>query len=427
MKLENFIALRYIRESNKNKDISISSIVAISVIAIAIIFFISAVSIMNGYIYGIMKIAFEIKTFHIDYPVYSSYNDSKYILDQVQKNKDVAYADLYKEAKVLLNANSKTSGLIFFRSVPEDIFEKDKGFRECIKILEGTNSLGKNEILLSKKISEKLRIKLGSDVYITAMIANDNPKIILRRLKVTGIFTTGYVELDEQLAYISNKTGLNVFDSNVAYNIFIKLKDYTKARKVAMDLDLNGYSGMTTWEEANYNELTALNFEKNVIAFIVILVVFVAALNILTTINMTVHEKKQDIGILKAVGYSPKQINIIFMLNGIYLGFIGVVIGISLGILIMHWLNEILQAFAIAVNSIQNIIYKILSLLIKIDAPAKFEIFSKDFYLDKIYTRISFTEIMIVSSLTLLYSSISSIIPAIKAGKVKPIEVIKNG
>lgn len=427
MKIENFIALRYIKESKKNKNISTASIIVIAVIAVAIIFFISSVSIMNGYIYGIMKIAFEVKTFHVDYPIFYSYEDSKYILDELLESDEIAYADIYREIKCLLSAKGKSTGQIYFRSVPEDVFEKDHGLDQCIKLLKGKKSLKLNEIFISKKTAEKLGLKVGDSLYLTAMITSKDSKLTLKRLKVSGIFTTGYVELDEQLSYISNSTGDKIFGQDVRYNIFIKLKDYKKANEFAISHSLYGFNGMLTWEETNYNELTALKFQKNVIAFIVILVVFVAALNILTTIYITVFEKNQDIGILKAIGYSPRQINIVFILNGIYLGFIGVVIGISTGILIMRWLNEILQLFTHIINFFRTIIYKIVSVFIELDPPVNFEIFSKDFYLDKIYTDISFFEIILIASLALVFSILAALIPAIKAGNIKPIEVIKNG
>lgn len=427
MKIENFIAFRYLKESRKNKDISSSSIIVILVISAAIIFHISAVSIMNGYIIGIMKIAYEVKSFHIDYPAYYSYEDSKNILEFVKENKEVYYANLYRETKALLSANGKNTGIVYFRSVPKDIFEKDKGLNSSINILGGKKSLEKNEIMISQKTAQKLKLETGDTLYLTAMLSMDSPEVTLKRFKVSGIFTTGYVELDEQIAYISNTTAKKVFDKKIGFSIFIKLKDPKKATLIAGEYKSSGFGGMLSWEETNYNELTALKFERNIISFIVILVIFVAALNILSTIYITVFEKTRDIGILKANGISPRKMISIFLLNGIYLGFIGTVSGITLGLLIMKWLNELMQYFAEVINVFNKIIYNLSSLFIKSEEPQLIEIFSKDFYLDKIYTEISFAEIMIIASLTLLFSTIASIIPALRAGKIKPIEVIKNG
>ena len=183
---------------------------------------------------------------------------------------------------------------------------------------------------------------------------------------------------------------------------------------------------MINWFDANHNEITALNFEKNVIGFIVILVIFVAVLNILTTLYIVAFEKKKDIGILKTVGYSPKKVIVIFLLNGLYLAFIGIIIGIVIGLFVMINLNEILIYFSYIINIFQGIIYRIISLFISIDAPSNFEIFSKDFYLDKIYTEISAIEILVISITTLFFAILASVIPALNAGSLKPVEVLKN-
>lgn len=426
MKLENYIALRFIKARKKNKEISSFSIVVISVIAVSIVFFISAVSIMNGYIYGVMKIAYEVKSFNIDYPINGSYSNTMNELLRIRKDKEVQYADLYREAKVLLSANGKNTGILYFRSIPEEIFKNDNGFERCIKLNAGNKSLGKNEILISEKSAEKLKVKAGDILFVTGMLKKNDPQITLYRLKVAGLFSTGYQELDEQLAFVGSETGDRIFKNDVDYNIFIKLDNFKKSKEFVLKYMVAGYFGMISWQDANRNEITALNFEKNVIGFIVVLVIFVAVLNILTNLYITTFEKKKDIGILKTVGYSPKKVIIIFLLNGLYLSFVGIIVGIIVGLLVMINLNEILIFFSTIVNISQNMVFGVIRLFIFIDTPPKFEIFSKDFYLDKIYTEISFVEILLISIITLIFSIIASIIPALNAGQLKPVEVLKN-
>ena len=427
MKMENFISLRFIKEIRKNKNISGSSLIVVIVIAAGIIFYISAVSIMNGYIYGIMKISFEIKSFHIDLSGSYNHDSSQKMADSFLKDKRVLFASVYRESKVLLSANGKNTGVLYFREMDENIFKNDIGLNKSVKLLEGKKDLSLNNILISSKTAKKLKLKLDDHLFVFLFSSNIESKISVKRLKVTGIFTTGFTELDEQLSYIGKSTGDSIFKENLKYNILVKLHNYKDVRKVANDFRHFGIYGLYTWEENNYNDLTALYFEKNIIAFIVILVLFVAILNILTTIYITVLEKNQDIGILKAIGYSPPNITLIFLLYGIYLGVIGIVFGVIFGILVMQHLNEIIKFAVYFINLFNDIIYKILSLFIYQDNPAYIEIFSKDFYLDKIYTDISFAEIIFIASVVMILSIIASIIPALKAGKIKPNEVIRNG
>jgi lipoprotein-releasing system permease protein len=426
MRLENSIALRFIVESRKNKNISTPALIVIIVITVGIVFFISAVSIMNGYIYGMMKLAFEVKSFHVDYPVGYSSDSAETELSKILKDDRVLCAGIYRETKTLLSANGKNTGLLFFRSVPENIFGYDRGFDEVIRLTDGKKSLSPGEIMISDKTAKKIRVKAGDYVFLTMIRDESEGRIILRRLQVSGIFTTGFMELDETLGYVGDRTGEKLFGSDLRYNIFIKLKDYKKSAEFAMSYDEGGLSGMTTWQESNYNDLTALKFEKNIIAFIVILVVFVAILNLLTTIYITILEKKPDIGILKAVGYSPDRIILVFLLYGIYISLIGILTGVALGLLVMNYLNEIISFAGFAINSFNSLVYGIQSLFMVTEMPAKIELFSKDFYLDRIYAEISFPEVLLISFLTLFFSVIASLVPSFKAGVIKPDEVMKN-
>ncbi len=429
MKIENFIVIRYLKNFKKSKEISDSTIVVVIAIAIAVIFFISSVSIMNGYIQGRMKIQFEAVSFHVLYSDISTKENALYILENVNMDKEVKYSGIFRESKVLLSANQINTGLAYFRSIEDVSLEEDQGLNEVIKLVEGRKSISDNEILISKKTKDKLHVKVGDAIFITSIVQDleNNSKVVFKRLKVSGIFTTGFIELDEQLAFVNSKIGDEIFKDSVKYNVFVKLKDYKKTEEFLYKNKFTSLCYPYSWIEYNYNEFTALKFEKGVIALIVMLVVFVAALNILTVINITILEKKNDISILKAIGCSPANIIVIFLLNGIYLGFTGLIFGVVFGLTIMKHLNEIMIAFSELLNFILWLANKTISIFINIPDPDRIEIFSKDFYLDKIYTDIYFYEIVLISFLTLIFSIISSILPAIRSGKIKPNEVLKNG
>lgn len=427
MKIENFIAIRYLKNLRKSKEISDSAIVVIIAIAISVIFFICSVSIMNGYIQGRMKIQFEAVSFHLLYTNIANFENANYILETIKTQSDVKYTGIFRESKVLLSANGINTGLFYFRSVNENIFNEDLGLNEIIRLVDGKKTIFDNEILISKKTKEKLRAKVGDYIYITSIKEDIEAKLSFKRVRISGIFTTGFLELDEQLAFINIKTGNDLFKDTLKYNVFVKLHNYKKVDDFFIRNRFSSLSYPYTWVDYNYNEFTALKFEKGVIALIVILVVFVAVLNILTVINITILEKKSDISILKSIGYSPSNIIVIFLLNGIYLGFAGLIIGVIFGLVIMRHLNEIMIFFSNIINFILELSNKLISFFVDIPAIEKIEIFSKDFYLDKIYTDIYFLEIVIICFLTLIFSIISSVVPAFKAGMIKPNEVIKNG
>lgn len=426
MKLENFIAAKYVRYSGTNKEISSSFKAVFFSIVAAVVFYIASASVMNGYIYGIMKLSFEVKSFHCVQRGFETESEAESYRIMYNQDQRVKYSGIFRETSVLLSSKGKNTVTGMFRILPENIFKGDLGFSECITLKDGTKSLLRNEIMISDKTAEKLFVKSGDTIFFTAMSNGDTGQLIIRKFKISGIFTTGLIELDEQLAFIGTTTGNNLFGNSIPYNIMLKLSDYRMASDFTRDYIIKGVNGLNGWDYENYSELTALKFQKNIIAFIVILAVLVAVLNILSTIYITIHEKSSDIGILKSIGYSPENISLIFIINGVYLAIPGIVAGIIFGLFVSYNLNAILNGIAAFINAFFFIVWKITSFFFYSPQPENIVFFSKEFYLDKIYTYISFGELLFITFVIIAFSIAVSSIPAMKAGKIKPDEVLKD-
>jgi lipoprotein-releasing system permease protein len=255
---------------------------------------------------------------------------------------------------------------------------------------------------------------------------NDNTTSVrIRKFTVSGIFSCGLSELDEQLAFIGRETGRRMFNE-LPYNLMLKLHHYNNAANFCAKYQAAGYMALTHWEEENYNELSALRFQRNIIAMIVILVLFVAVLNLLSTIHITVFEKKKEIGILRSTGFVPAQITSLFLYLGLYLAVLGIVPGVTLGVLLSYNLNAVIGGAGKILSAVNMMIYHVGSLFFESPKPVAIEFFSSDFYLDKLYTSISINEILFITGLTLIFSVLAALLPALKAGYIKPNEVLKN-
>jgi lipoprotein-releasing system permease protein len=445
MRLENFIARRYIRYSGENREISSAAITVITSIAVGIIFYICAVSIMNGYIHGVMQLSFEVKSFHVQYdgsrqenvPITGSiekrrealkgkgYTEMEQMRLHFAEDKDVKYSALYRETNAVLQYSGKSTAVAFLREFPEDIFTADSGFDKKIKLSDGNKSLNFGEIMISGKTAQKLKIGVGDKLFVSFMEDDDTTSVRIRRLTVSGVFSCGLSELDEQLAFIGRETGRRMF-AQLPYNMMLKLHDYQKAANLCEKYQSQGYMALTNWEEENYNELSALRFQRNIIAMIVILVLFVAVLNLLSTIHITVFEKKKEIGILRSTGFVPAQITSLFLYLGLYLAVLGIVPGVTLGVLLSYNLNAVIGGAGKILSAVNMMIYHVGNLFFESPKPVAIEFFSSDFYLDKLYTSISINEILFITGLTLIFSVLAALLPALKAGYIKPNEVLKN-
>ena len=429
MELENFLTTHFIKKFNYNKNISSASIIVISVISVGIIFFIVSMSIMNGYIYRLLEISLEVKGYHILSFFYRGEERARRDEAYISNDRRVKISGVYREGRVLASANGKTTGLAFCRAYDEDMFYKDVNFNKIVRLLKGERDLRGNSIMISEKTAQKLRVNVGDNIFLTSLSESsesNNKDIRLRIFKISGIFTTGFVDFDEYFGLIGMSASKNLFFDETTYTLFLKLNDYREAKEFVNEYSLKGLPNLYNWEYYNYNDIVALHFEKNIIAFIVLLVVFVATLNILTTTYINGEEKKSAIGILKAIGISNQSIVIVFLLNGLYLSIIGIVIGVLLGLLISNSINVIINFLNNLLNNYNIFISKLISIFTnKIDIQT-FEIMSKDAYFEKIYTELSIYELIFISFVTLLFSIIASIIPAIKVGKMRPNEIINN-
>lgn len=445
MRLENLIARRYIRYSGENREISSSAATVIISIAVGIIFYICAVSVMNGYIYGVMQLSCEVKSFHVRYdgsrvenvPLTGSiekrreavkgkgYTQTEEIRIRLAADRDVKYSALYRETNVVLQYSGKSAAVAFLREIPEDIFLNDDGFDKIIKLCDGNKTLAFGEIMISSKTAQKLKIGVGDTVFVSFMENDNTASVRIRKLTVSGIFSCGLSELDEQLAFIGRETGCRMF-TELPYDIMLKLYHYDNAKKFCALYRTKGYMALTNWEEENYNELSALRFQRNIIAMIVILVLFVAVLNILSTINITVFEKKREIGILRSMGFVPAQITSLFLFFGLYLAALGIIPGVTVGLLLSGNLNHIIIGTGKILSAVNSIVYHVGNLFFNSPKPMAIEFFSSDFYLDKMYTSISVNEILFITGLTFIFSVSAALIPALKAGYIKPNEVLKN-
>ncbi len=421
MRFENYLALKFVVNPRKNRDLKSSSVLVVLSISLAVIFYLSAVGIMNGYIDGVMKLAHEIRTFHIQsgYPV--SYDTAVRSVSVLSKGDGVRYAGFYRETNGVLSNAKNSTGLSMLRFVENDIFSKDAGLSRVIRLLSGTKDLTAGSILISERTARKLKLSVNGELMLISAGKSGSDKFEVNGYRVCGIFTTGFAELDEQIAYIGDVPG-----TDGDYTVYVKLDDYYKTRNF-----INKYEQLVPvilrgWEELNYNEYTALKFQRNIIVLIVMLVLIAALLNILNAVLITVHEKKIDVGVLKSCGVTPFRIGMVFLLKGVYLGLIGIIIGIGAGLLVMYNLEIVLKILSGVINVFVFVINMIAALFIDGADMDYIEFFSSDFYLDKLYTGISIKDILFLSIFTFMFSIAASVVPAVKGALIKPCEVLKN-
>ena len=250
----------------------------------------------------------------------------------------------------------------------------------------------------------------GDQVTLIAPSGQVTPAGVVPRLKqmtVVGTFSSGHYEYDSALAMLNIEDAARIFRLERPTGIRLKLRDLHQARQVADQLAgaLSGHLLILDWTRQNRTWFAAVQLEKRMMFIILTLIVAVAAFNLVSTLVMTVQDKRADIAILRTLGASPASIMKTFIVQGALVGVIGTLAGLALGLLI---------AFNI------DVIVPFLEKLFR----ASF--LPKDIYLiSKMPSDPQAADIVPIAVISLLLAFVATIYPSWRASRVNPAEALR--
>jgi lipoprotein-releasing system permease protein len=208
---------------------------------------------------------------------------------------------------------------------------------------------GEFGIVLGGELARSLFVRTGDQVTLVAPGGQVTPAGVVPRLKqftVVGTFDSGHYEYDSALAMIHEQDAARVFRLEGPSGVRLKLKDLNQAREVADQLaaTLPGSFLIRDWTRQNKTWFAAVQVEKRMMFIILTLIVAVAAFNLVSTLVMTVTDKRADIAILRTLGASPQSIMGIFVVQGAMVGVMGTLGGLLLGLGIAYNIDVIVPA-----------------------------------------------------------------------------------
>ncbi len=215
---------------------------------------------------------------------------------------------------------------------------------------------GQFGIVLGLDLARNLGVIEGDSVTLIAPSGQVTPAGVVPRLKqmtVVGTFNSGHYEYDAGLALLHQDDAARIFRLEGPTGIRLKLKDLHQAREVAQQLvgTLSGDLFVRDWTRQNRTWFAAVQLEKRMMFIILTLIVAVAAFNLVSTLVMTVTDKRADIAILRTLGASPRSIMGIFVVQGAMVGVIGTFSGLALGLLVAFNIDVIVPALEQALGA----------------------------------------------------------------------------
>ncbi|MDH4129376.1 MAG: FtsX-like permease family protein [Spirochaetota bacterium] len=461
MKLQFFIGLRYLKTRKANSFISRISIIGVCIVALAIMIPMVTMSVMNGYQES-LKSKHINKDFHVK--IYKSrLNGSEELINKIKKipelknkisNITLFYGDdnpSIRDGFALVKYKDSKYFKILMRGAEPNFYIKDNSFNKHFPIISGNINLNKKfRIIIGDKLVKFLNpnekdyirfvenIKTGVEETISVLIFKktnlddamedfDTKKNIISifKLRVSGIFKSGYSEYDQYLSFMSLDTAQTIFKPNIIGNkdrikpltgVGIKLHNRNDSDYVENIINKkfeNKYLYIKTWKSSNSNLLQAFDFEKNLMSIVLaIMIVATVIITIYVNLNIVVMDKKREIGILKSFGVKNNMINSIFIIEGFLIGLIGAILGIMLSILIIISLVDIIECIEDLVN---KIIYYI-NPIIKQQVTAKWSFFSGGLeHLRSSLYIINYFDLFWLSSLAIFVSMLAAYFPARKS------------
>ncbi|MGR9115967.1 MAG: lipoprotein-releasing ABC transporter permease subunit [Gammaproteobacteria bacterium] len=406
-----YIGLRYTRAKRRTQFISFITLTSVLGIALGVTALITVLSVMNGFEAELRERILGM-TSHASVTGLDGKLDEWQRLDQiVKKYPHVDGAAPFINGQVMINADRRVSGTMLRGILPE--FEP-KVSEVASKMRAGSLDQlvpGSYNIVLGAELAGYLGVIVGDKITVISPQVNSTPAGILprmRRFTVTGIFQVGMYEYDRNMAIIHLTDAAKLFRlGDSVSGLRLKLDDLFNAPQIARSMAKALYRDyrVSDWTQAHSNFFRAIKTEKRVMFIILLLIVAVAAFNIVSTLVMVVTDKRGDIAILKTQGLSSGSVMGIFIVLGGVIGIIGTLLGTVGGI-------------ALALN-VETIV------------PAIEQFFGVQFmaadvyYISELPSKLEWADVYSIASMAFVLSLLATIYPAWQASKVNPAEVLR--
>jgi len=426
MSYELFVSIRHLSAKKSQKFISLNTWISIAGVGLGVMALIVVIAVMSGFSKDlrdkILGTNSHVVVSNMNRAMVENYDD---IIKKVRSVEGVIAAAPFIMNQVMLINGDRVSGIVVRGIDPEkeetvsdlgknmvsgtvsDLKTKSS-FSGEIKGREKKNRAG---IILGKELLRRLGVGVGDIVSMVSPVSRVTPVGLIPRMKlfkVVGVFESGMYEYDANLSFILLKSAQKFFSmKNGVSGIEVRVADIEQAGNIASVIQNKlGFPYLVRdWMRMNRNLFSALKLEKIVMFIILILIIFVAAFNIVSTLFMLVMEKAKEIAILKSMGASCSSIMKIYSYQGLVIGLVGTFLGCATGFVIVPNLNEIVSF----IESIFGIVA-----------------FPSDvYYLDRLPSKIQYMDSFLIIIFSIVICLAASLYPAWRASKLDLIDGLR--
>jgi lipoprotein-releasing system permease protein len=411
VRYEFLVGLRYTRAKRRNHFISFISAISMAGIALGVAALIVVLSVMNGFQKELRARILGVAS-HVQISgANNQLADWQSVAKLALEDKRVKGAAPFVNAQAMLAAGQAVRGSVVRGILPErEAQVAEIGLHMRAGSLEALRA-GEFGIVLGSELARALGVLTGDKVALIAPQGLVTPAGVIPRLKqftVVGLFEVGMFEFDSGLALVHLEDAQKLYQMGDAVSgVRLRLEDLFASRSVSRDLmarfDRDYFA--TDWTRSHANFFRAVEIEKRVMFIILLLIVAVAAFNIVSTLVMLVTDKQADIAILRTLGASPGSIVQIFMVQGALIGVIGTLAGLVLGVLVGFNVDTV-------VPFVENLL--------------GFKFLAKDiYYISDLPSDVQLGDVTTIGIVSLVLSFIATLYPSWRASRTNPAEALR--
>jgi lipoprotein-releasing system permease protein len=426
-----FVAARYVSRGRRNSP---SPVLAILGIATGVLALTVILAVMNGFQLGFIESILEISSCHLRVESFPA-ERAEELAGRIEKIPGTLAAVPFREFQGLIRGERGTQHGAAVRGLPPDALERDAGMKARLQFEAGSFDLSEpRSILLGAELARRLPARPGDEVTLFSISgilssgSEDDGGAGSRTFIVKGIFRTGFYEYDAGWSFIGIDEAEQLSGADMVMGV--KLKNRWQDRQIlALLKEALGGEGLkfSSWQDYNRAFFGALRTEKLFMFLLVGLIFIVVGLNIFQAQRRSVLERREDIGLFRAVGAADTAVRLVFVWDGVIIGFAGAASGMCLGLLIASHISLFFTALEGLVNFFIGIVNGLSSLTGGAGGDAgEFAIFSPTvFYIKEIPSRIIAHEVVLIFMFGFLSALFAAWFASGKVARTGPAEVLR--